>query len=374
MVLRSGIIIPFQFRDSKKLLMIGVPEENRNLNIWDLRNVVRAAFGIYNFEFRNKKIGFNIPDELLLHYLAQCHDLTNFVIEIGQGNLNDIPDNGIADSSSAENFISTDISLQLHENINLVEARKTKYGDPFGSKDTKCTEELPIFDGRKFFTSASESPNKETAFQGFSDQTEESKLLVITNEQKITRSDPSDYEIEKTRTLKKQLFEIDHLQNQQNQELHLFGPGHLFENRAITDTHFKKINYQQHQFASCSMNRFRRRGERMSKDQKEMYVKYFEENPCMQSQRRNDSLLESHWNKLTSILNNIPQGAVKNVDEWKQTFDAWRYRVFMYYRYNYKLSGSVTHNIKNFKPLTSTDQRAYSMWTSYKTTPPQQSD
>ncbi|XP_037721690.1 putative uncharacterized protein DDB_G0294196 isoform X3 [Drosophila subpulchrella] len=84
MVLRSGIIIPFQFRDTKKLLMIGVPEENRNLNIWDLKNVVRAAFGIYNFEFRNKKIGFNIPDELLLHYLAQRHDLTNFVIEISQ--------------------------------------------------------------------------------------------------------------------------------------------------------------------------------------------------------------------------------------------------------------------------------------------------
>ncbi|XP_068143402.1 uncharacterized protein [Drosophila tropicalis] len=87
MVLRSGIIIPFQFRDTKKLLMIGVTEENRNLNIWDLKNVVRAAFGIYNFEFRNKKIGFNIPDELLLHYLAQRHDLTNFVIEISQENI-----------------------------------------------------------------------------------------------------------------------------------------------------------------------------------------------------------------------------------------------------------------------------------------------
>ncbi|XP_050336657.1 uncharacterized protein LOC126763326 isoform X5 [Bactrocera neohumeralis] len=134
MVLRSGIIIPFQFRDSKKLLMIGVPEENRNLNIWDLRNVVRAAFGIYNFEFRNKKIGFNIPDELLLHYLAQRHDLTNFVIEIGQANLNDIPDNGIADSSCVENFIPTDISLQLHENIHLEEVQKRKYRDPFDGR------------------------------------------------------------------------------------------------------------------------------------------------------------------------------------------------------------------------------------------------
>lgn len=39
MVLRSGIILPFQFRDTKKLLMIGVPEENRDLSIWDLKNV-----------------------------------------------------------------------------------------------------------------------------------------------------------------------------------------------------------------------------------------------------------------------------------------------------------------------------------------------
>ncbi|XP_050336656.1 uncharacterized protein LOC126763326 isoform X4 [Bactrocera neohumeralis] len=256
MVLRSGIIIPFQFRDSKKLLMIGVPEENRNLNIWDLRNVVRAAFGIYNFEFRNKKIGFNIPDELLLHYLAQRHDLTNFVIEIGQANLNDIPDNGIADSSCVENFIPTDISLQLHENIHLEEVQKRKYRDPFDGKDTKYTE-----DGRKCFTSTSETSNRETAFQGFSDQAEGSKLS-ITDEQTITKCDPSDYEIEKTQTRKKQLFDIDHVQNQQNQELHLFGPGHLFENRTITDTHFKKISYQQHQFASCSMNRFRSRERR----------------------------------------------------------------------------------------------------------------
>ncbi|XP_011210902.2 uncharacterized protein LOC105231342 isoform X4 [Bactrocera dorsalis] len=261
MVLRSGIIIPFQFRDSKKLLMIGVPEENRNLNIWDLRNVVRAAFGIYNFEFRNKKIGFNIPDELLLHYLAQRHDLTNFVIEIGQANLNDIPDNGIADSSSAENFIPTDISLQLHENIHFEEVRKPKYRDTFDGKNNQFTE-VPISDGRKLFTSASETPNKETACQGFSDQSEGSKLLGITDEQTITKCDPSDYEIEKTQTLKKQLFDMDHVQNQQNQELHLFGPGHLFENKAITDTHFKKISYQQHQFSSCSMNRFRSRERR----------------------------------------------------------------------------------------------------------------
>ncbi|ALC43193.1 CG42676 [Drosophila busckii] len=191
MVLRSGIIIPFQFRDTKKLLMIGVPEENRNLNIWDLKNVVRAAFGIYNFEFRNKKIGFNIPDELLLHYLAQRHDLTNFVIEISQ-----------------------------------------------------------------------------------------------------------------------------------------------------------------------------ERGERMSKDQKELYVKFFEDNPCMLSNhRRHDGLTEPLWAKLSHLLNSVPQGAVKNVEDWKHTFDAWRYRIFMYTRYNSKLSMSETSDPKNFKPLTATDQKAYAMWT-----------
>lgn len=60
------------------------------------------------------------------------------------------------------------------------------------------------------------------------------------------------------------------------------------------------------------------RGERMSKDQKELYVKFFEENPCMLTQRRNDLMLEPLWNKLTSLLNSVPQGAVKNVEEWKQ--------------------------------------------------------
>ncbi|XP_011183714.1 uncharacterized protein LOC105212976 isoform X2 [Zeugodacus cucurbitae] len=355
MVLRSGIIIPFQFRDSKKLLMIGVPEENRNLNIWDLRNVVRAAFGIYNFEFRNKKIGFNIPDELLLHYLAQCHDLTNFVIEIGQGNPNDVlQNNGIADSSCSENYVPADVSLQINDNIHITEAPGQQYTDPFDGKHVKYAECIANPDGRKVLTNASET--------------------IVNIDDPITKCEQSDSEIENEHKLNKQSFEIDRVHDQQNQEFQMFDAHKHFENRTDTDIHLKKMNYQQHQFASCSINRFRKRGERMSKDQKEVYVKYFEENPCMQSQRRNDSLLESHWNKLATILNNIPQGAVKNVEEWKQTFDAWRYRVFMYYRYNYKLSGSVSHNVKNFKPLTSTDQRAYSMWTSSKSTPSQQSD
>lgn len=56
----------------------------------------------------------------------------------------------------------------------------------------------------------------------------------------------------------------------------------------------------------------------MSKDQKELYVKYFEDNPCMLTQRRNDVMLEPLWNKLANLLNSVPQGAVKNVEEWKQ--------------------------------------------------------
>lgn len=56
----------------------------------------------------------------------------------------------------------------------------------------------------------------------------------------------------------------------------------------------------------------------MSKDQKELYVKFFEDNPCMLTQRRNDVMLEPLWNKLANLLNSVPQGAVKNVEEWKQ--------------------------------------------------------
>lgn len=109
------------------------------------------------------------------------------------------------------------------------------------------------------FGSASETLNKETAYQGYSDPSERSKLSVITDEQTITKCEPSDCEIEKTRTLKKQLFEIDHVQDPQNQEFQLCDTGHPFENRANADIPFKKISYQQHQFASCSMNRFRSR-------------------------------------------------------------------------------------------------------------------
>ncbi|XP_054733865.1 uncharacterized protein LOC129241512 isoform X2 [Anastrepha obliqua] len=367
MVLRSGIIIPFQFRDSKKLLMIGVPEENRNLNIWDLRNVVRAAFGIYNFEFRNKKIGFNIPDELLLHYLAQRHDLTNFVIEIGQANPSEVAqNNGLIDSSSSANFVASCATLHLNGNAHVPEDSRHEFRDPFDSKHLKFAE---VSEGQSPFTSASETLDKDCVYQEYPEQIENSKLISLTKEHVVPKSEQNKCEMEQNQRLK-----MDDIQDQPNEESQLFCPRQPLEFRDDADIHLKKIDYQQHPFAPCAMNRFRRRGERMSKNQKEMYVKYFEENPCMLSQRRNDSVLEAHWSKLAAILNNVPQGAVKNVEEWKQTFDAWRYRVFMYYRYNYKLAGSVTHNVKNFKPLTSTDQRAYSMWTSYKNTPSPQSD
>ncbi|XP_068143401.1 uncharacterized protein [Drosophila tropicalis] len=129
---------------------------------------------------------------------------------------------------------------------------------------------------------------------------------------------------------------------------------------------------QQPPYTPGLMSRFRKRGERMSKDQKELYVKFFEENPCMLSNhRRHDGLTEPLWAKLAHMLNSVPQGAVKNVEDWKQTFDAWRYRIFMYTRYNSKLSMSETSDQKNFKPLTATDQKAYAMWTSHKHIAPQ---
>jgi len=48
-------------------------------------------------------------------------------------------------------------------------------------------------------------------------------------------------------------------------------------------------------------------------------VKFFEDNPCMLSNhRRHDGLTEPLWAKLAHMLNSVPQGAVKNVEDWKQ--------------------------------------------------------
>ena len=46
----------------------------------------------------------------------------------------------------------------------------------------------------------------------------------------------------------------------------------------------------------------------------------------------------------------------------------------MYTRYNSRLTGAAAQNPKNYKPLTTTDQRAYAMWTSHKNTTPQDFD
>uniref|UniRef100_A0A1I8PF70 Regulatory protein zeste n=1 Tax=Stomoxys calcitrans TaxID=35570 RepID=A0A1I8PF70_STOCA len=113
---------------------------------------------------------------------------------------------------------------------------------------------------------------------------------------------------------------------------------------------------------STSTNSLRQRKERMSKKQKEVYVNFLEQNAVINEHRRNDPALNRYWVKLADILNSVPQGAVKHVAEWKQTFDNWRYRVFLYARYNSKISGEEALNPKCFKPLTITDKRAYNIW------------
>lgn len=109
------------------------------------------------------------------------------------------------------------------------------------------------------FTSTLENIDENTADQAYSDLSERSKLQLITDEHTITKCEQSDNGIEKNPKLKKQSFEIDHAQDQQNQEFQIFGARQLFENRADTDIHLKKVSYQQHQLTSCSINRFRSR-------------------------------------------------------------------------------------------------------------------
>lgn len=82
MVMYLGILIPFQFREIKKKLIVGKPVETRILKLKDIKIVARDAFVIVNSVFRNKKIDFDIPDKLLLLYLGQRHDFTNFLIDV----------------------------------------------------------------------------------------------------------------------------------------------------------------------------------------------------------------------------------------------------------------------------------------------------
>jgi len=62
MVMYLGILIPFQFREIKKKLIVWKPVETRILKLKDIKIVARDAFVIVNFVFRNKKIYFDIPD------------------------------------------------------------------------------------------------------------------------------------------------------------------------------------------------------------------------------------------------------------------------------------------------------------------------
>ncbi|KAI8039396.1 uncharacterized protein LOC128259285 isoform X2 [Drosophila gunungcola] len=401
MVLRSGIIIPFQFRDTKKLLMIGVPEENRNLNIWDLKNVVRAAFGIYNFEFRNKKIGFNIPDELLLHYLAQRHDLTNFVIEISQA----LDDNHAKELLSYEPSCSMAALKQQqqhlhphphqhqHQHIHVPLPQRSNESashhaheyvpgsqpnsPALGMSSAEGVDSPLEQQGNNSGSEPTDNSHKLRLGPAYSERTPESLTQSIDPMDIIPKAE-SESEVERLQRASRFLARQEQQQHaqaqqQQHQQQQLLPGQQIFPSYTHPLPPMNAPNpSQQSPYTPGLMSRFRKRGERMSKDQKELYVKFFEDNPCMLSNhRRHDGLTEPLWAKLAHMLNSVPQGAVKNVEDWKQTFDAWRYRIFMYTRYNSKLSMSETSDPKNFKPLTATDQKAYAMWTSHKHIAPQ---
>uniref|UniRef100_A0A1A9Z8X9 Regulatory protein zeste n=1 Tax=Glossina pallidipes TaxID=7398 RepID=A0A1A9Z8X9_GLOPL len=144
----------------------------------------------------------------------------------------------------------------------------------------------------------------------------------------------------------------------------------MHANSVVQQQHHQQQQQQQHPSTSTALTLTStptiapatERKERMSKKQKEVYVNFLEQNPIINEHRRNDPALNRYWLKLADVLNSVPQGAVKHVAEWKQTFDNWRYRVFLYARYNSKISGEEALNPKCFKPLTMTDKRAYNIW------------
>ncbi|XP_037818138.1 putative mediator of RNA polymerase II transcription subunit 12 isoform X2 [Lucilia sericata] len=451
MVLRSGIILPFQFRDTKKLLMIGVPEENRDLSIWDLKNVVRAAFGIYNFEFRNKKIGFNIPDELLLQYLAQRHDLTNFVIEIGQV-FDPCKDNYhalISNCFSCRCGSTQKQALDLHEPSKTTATNTANNGQPQSQQQQQQLHKLHQQQLQQYPQQSSSASNSQHSQNNDDppplkiritnvntlppsstmsvDNTTETEQIEI--EPKIDYDEVSSPPpVTHSALAQQQQFEQEHQQQQlhhqqqqqqhqqhhqsalhesqtaqatttalslssstsalnlhnnpdtdeetsymerelQEQELHLERMHEYFMQQQQQHLQQQQQQHQQHQphidalmQESSSSNSLRQRKERMSKKQKEVYVNFLEQHPVINEHRRNDPALNRYWIKLADILNSVPQGAVKHVAEWKQTFDNWRYRVFLYARYNSKISGEEALNPKCFKPLTLTDKRAYNIW------------
>ncbi|KAH8275022.1 hypothetical protein KR018_011325 [Drosophila ironensis] len=418
MVLRSGIIIPFQFRDTKKLLMIGVPEENRNLNIWDLKNVVRAAFGIYNFEFRNKKIGFNIPDELLLHYLAQRHDLTNFVIEISQvydsamdsylqnrqcrcsdqkllsaSPAPEEPTNLCQANNALDPAPTPLMTLPPCEEDNEQEAEH----DPELEENIKYriekagSEGAPADLGMPAYEACSPKMDYDTQDELPDSPHSHSQPLALpppplplalplplppptsAHHQHLAQHQQQQQHEEEQQQLLQERIQHEYMIQQQQQHQHL----------QQQQQHLALLQHQQHQqeqqhqqqqqqqqqqqgvnmaMGTTSTNNIRQRKERMSKRQKELYVHFLQQHQFINDHRRNDPVLDPYWLKLANLLNAVPQGAVKHVTEWKQTFDNWRYRIFLYARYNSKLQDEEAQNPRNFKPLTRTDKQAYIMW------------
>ncbi|XP_030372559.1 INO80 complex subunit D isoform X2 [Scaptodrosophila lebanonensis] len=367
MVLRSGIIIPFQFRDTKKLLMIGVPEENRNLNIWDLKNVVRAAFGIYNFEFRNKKIGFNIPDELLLHYLAQRHDLTNFVIEISQ-----VYDAAL-DSyvmhpqcrCGAQKLINespTPEPTNLCQQPNAIEAPSSASAVALPSCDDDEEQDAMKFRIDKAGSTNSADlpmPAYETCNPKMDYDTQDELPDSPHSQHHLQQPQPPP--LPPLHHAEEERLQHEFMVQQQQQHHYLQQQQHL---AMLQQQEQQQQHQQQHSLpiAPPSTNNIRQRKERMSKRQKELYVHFLQQHQFINDHRRNDPVLDPYWLKLANLLNAVPQGAVKHVTEWKQTFDNWRYRIFLYARYNSKLQDDEAQNPRNCKPLTRTDKQAYNIW------------
>lgn len=82
MGVKSGIVLLFECNNKKKFVMVGNPHDKRNLTLEDFQKVVRSLFDVNHFEFRNKKLDVTIPNDCLLRYIAQCHDVSNLVIEV----------------------------------------------------------------------------------------------------------------------------------------------------------------------------------------------------------------------------------------------------------------------------------------------------
>ncbi|KAI9583806.1 hypothetical protein GQX74_005554 [Glossina fuscipes] len=82
MGVKSGIVLLFECNNKKKFVTVGNPQGKRNLTLEDFQRVVRSLFDVNHFEFRNKKLDVTIPNDCLLRYIAQCHDVSNLVIEV----------------------------------------------------------------------------------------------------------------------------------------------------------------------------------------------------------------------------------------------------------------------------------------------------